>query len=409
MAGISLEIIPFVQIIIFLSSILYLCFTMKKCGLPIWVIVIFILSLALNVYYNAHHFSILTESLSLSAMNFLLAMIIRYVYFMRLKNIIFIGLIVGILAGLRPNLLALAPAIILIVIVINWRNLHQIFKHGTYFFLGFVVMILLENIGFYTHHTDRQSILPVILLGKTAMLTTDSAFVSPTLENKEEKELMSLLITAMAPVKHWRAQETNPIIKAIRMADYEIFAQFGLLNNKQTNPQGIKLTSQTVRSVGIKAIQTNFWPYLKLSTYHYLGLWSVHGLPFFASFTPKKIHKLFFDDGVEKGFDDSLLQFSQVVFPAFLLLGIFINGLGVYYFILVLSKNRGKIMEKEWTASPLLAMCLVIIILSVLVSTSLANISTPRYLMPVYPYAVLTFLLVFWSSLAWMNKKLRNH
>ena len=402
--GIPIDLVPFVQVILFLLSLIYVTLIMQKHYFPLWMIIIFTFSITFNIYYNAYHFTILTESLSFSAMMVLLGHIISYAYKGRLKDIILIGIIIGVLTGLRPNLFAFVPAALLIIGFANWGNGRSLMCHLGGFGLGFMIMVLVEISAFYAYHDQRNSLIPVTMLGKATILTTDKSFKSPELETVEEKDLMRILTKAMEPVKQWRTDESNPFLRAIYLADYEVFGQYTLLGLAEFNPEGRTFASETKRSVGLKAIQANPWPYLNLSLHHYLGLWSVHGVTFFKTYSDQTNYRPFFDDGdIEKGFDYRVIPLSGLVFPAFLALGIFINGLAFYYILQFLNKDRWQLIGKTRNPASFLSMSLVILVLAILTSTALVNISTPRYLMTVYPYAVLAFLIVFSSFLPWIK------
>lgn len=392
--GFSLEQIPNTHLVIYALSLIFLFYILMQQHFPVWLVVTLACAVMFNIYYNAYHFTILTESLTFSLQNVLLALTLVYVRAKKIGVLLAIGCTVGFLCGMKPALFAFVPAIVFIVIFAHWGQGKSMLMHVLAVTLAISSITTLETTIHSASHTERKSLAPIILYGKAAILMTDPQFKAPQFTNAEEQKTFDLTQEAMQPIKQWLAQQTNPFLLATYLADYEVFAQFSLWPQIQKTHPHASLDDSLRASIGKAVILNNMGLYFKLSLMHYLGLWTVHGKHFFADIFTQTETFPYMPNGWENGFDDSQVPLSFAVFPAFLLLGGLIITLTfiAFGFIILRCRTWASSCFKPYT---LQMISLLLFVQAHLVATALANISTIRYTIVVYPHAVLISLMVF--------------
>ena len=174
--GLSLEQIPVTHLILNAFSLIFLFHTLIRLNFPMLLVIVFACAVMFNVYYSSYHFSILTESLTFSLHNILIGLTLAYVYTKRVGLIFAIGLVVGLLCGIKPVMFAIVPAFFIIFILSTWGRGKSMLAHVMLFGLMLVGMNHLEKEVHSSVHEERQSLLPYILYGKAAILSIDPDF-----------------------------------------------------------------------------------------------------------------------------------------------------------------------------------------------------------------------------------------
>lgn len=400
--------IAWVQFGIYILTLSILMFTLVRQDFPFWTVGLFSLCTGLNVYFIGFHSTILSESLVFSIQNLLLVSLLLFVRRPALIWAATAGVLTGLIAGLRPALWSQAIALTLVIALWTWGDVRRLAACIAVAVVGLAAMAGAESWLHARAHDSRQSLMPLIMFGKGAMLATGPDFriegQSPEIEALAEE-----VEAAFRPVATWFSEVHNPFVEAVRAADFEVLAQYQLLNDRiDALARQAGMSSEELRArFGRAAIAQNPGIYAELSALHYLGLWSVHALTFFERLDGLgTTAPLPFPEELAVGaFDDSVTPLALIVFPGFLGLGMIVLGLTLLGLVCLPPRLlRWRALRLDAYLLLALALSLTLFVQGNLVSTALANVSTPRYLMASYPYAVLAALLLA----AWLLRSLRN-
>ncbi len=153
-----------------------------RAGLPLIIVLGTALGVTFNIYFNAFHFSILTESLSFSIVIILIglfALVLKQATVVRTGAIF---LLLGVLFTLKSAALPLIiGAIISIGALCVQKKQPQPIRT---MFIGFVLLLMpigAENLVYNFYHKERVSVLPIHFYGKSAIITALSADTVPPL------------------------------------------------------------------------------------------------------------------------------------------------------------------------------------------------------------------------------------
>ena len=164
-------------------------------------------------------------------------------------------------------------------------------------------------------------------------------------------------------------------------SDYEVVAQFEFHNELSNDEQELyKNLVDDKKAIIFNLIVNNYKEYFKLSLYHYLGQW-VAGFKsaYMKENYPPKFTQL------KKSSGGIINQNNIIVFYAKYLLLISFIFFQLLTFIVVKDFIKRKKISNSF--------CFIFISQFYLLFVSLINISTIRYLMPIYPLLVMSFLI----------------
>ena len=394
-----------IQFWLYLMTLFALIFGLAKHGWPLWVVGPFGAALSLNAFFVRHHGTILTESLIFSLQNILLLCLALFPIRRSAWLLGLAALCVGVSIGVRPAAASQAVALVLVVCLWSWGDARGLLRR-----LMLVVAIMAALVGveaalYHSRHDVRQSLLPLHLYGKLAMLTLEEGFAVEGLPPAAD-QLVLETERAFEPIQDWFAAVDNVFVETTRAADFEVFAQYSLLRERLSTlaSAGHLSVAALKETAGWAALQQNPGGYLRLTATHYLGLWSVQALGFFGMLnSPSMAVTLPFDPSSWGAFSDPMPSLSLVVFPAFLGLGAVLFGLMVFG-LLRLPVDLAHWRRPRLAPELLLAVSLTVFVQGHLVGTALFGVSTPRYLMASYAAAVLAALLVA----AWGVRRVRR-
>lgn len=372
---IGIEIIFFQKLFLSLSIVFLVFFFKKKSN--IFFCIIFYLLIVLNIYYTTFSKTILTESIFFSSLNFAIVYLFDIE---RKKNLVIFGFFCGMLASLKP--IGIPISIILIIIAIfNIKKPTRIFL----LLIFWMVPTFIENFTFYNKFDERKTIFKQSVIGKLFILSGKDSFVI----SEYPKEFHNLLSVSKKEFKliHRYLNDLDSIfLRTELLADYEVVAQYQTFDFESIKAIDFEkeLLFKNSTKLFLEILKNNPVDYLFLSFQHYIGNWSIGSKVRFLDSNIKLIprfEELLKSSGPMNLPNRELLNIAQ----AFFLVLFFI--VSIYTLFTILSIFRVvdfKICYSEATIIFLIQIYLLMICLT--------NISTPRYLMLVYPLIILISL-----------------
>ncbi len=396
------------QITIYLGSYAFLIWSLQRCFRNLVVTGLLGLGLALNVYLQAYHTVILTESLTFSFCNILSALFLNY---RQTKNRFLFafttGLVIGLLVGLRPAMASHVFAGCIIIAILNRQSIKALTKASATFLVSVFAMVSIEVTLFHAFHEKRESIASLTLIGKAAILTTYENFVLPDLPPEKVRWLIALDNT-FEPFENWLNEENNFFVKTNLRSNFEVFGQYRAVSLIEERTSLRRLSDKDFGHMGFETIKSNPILYLQRSLQNLVGLWLVHDLAFWFLVMGEKL-PVFEDNSLQSSLPgsaqtrskstlfvaesrDVFATLSIFVFPSFIVLGAasFILSVRSCLYAIVQLANEKKLRIKF---DEMLIGSFLFLGWSNLAWVSFINIATPRYLMPNFIFFALPVLL----------------
>ena len=383
----KIDLIFFQKLFLSISIIAVFYFIKKKTNIFFSIAAyLFIIS---NVYYTSFSKTILTEVFFFSFIN----LAIFFVFDLKKKyNLMFFSFCCGMISALKP--IGVPVALILIIIgIVQIRKINQFFL----ILIFFLTPNIIENIFFYSNFSKRETVFKHSVAGKLFILSGKDSFEI----NNYPENLRQLLLASKAefkPVHQYLDKIDNIFLKSELLSDYEVIAQFQTFNFESVKK--INFDRQIIFDnsliIFFQVIRNNLTDYLKLSFSHYLGSWSIGAKVRFLEKNNTKIPKyeeLKLSSGPMNLPDLKLIELAQYFF----LILFFI--LTFYSFIFCLSLLG--IIKKKLDFQ---IFSIIFLIQSYLILICLTNVSTPRYLMPIYTILIV-LLIDFLSQIQKLIKK----
>jgi hypothetical protein len=409
-AGLEMQQIAYVQLLIFSVALMVLSAALLRTGVPRLLILVLVLLLGLNGYFSSFHLTILTESLFFSTLVIAAALLIDYLRTGRIGVLAGAGLFVGIGIGLRPVGVLLVP----IIPLAAWLKWHRRNVSIAAMLAALILPVALgpavERLVYRDNHGDQQgSVLFLILLGKAAMVTgPDTAFTGPNAEALNA--LGRALYETYAPVRNYLSRVPSIVAWPVMTGHYEALAQGQVILNELAEWSGRTGLSVEVLTteLGKQAILKNLPTYIRLTFTHYLGQWSVTALTFppasrvvneYTNTSGIPLQGIIADSTVHP---PASLR-SYIVYPAFAIAGGVTVILSLMLIAFIVRPRLGdhgpihRLMLAGFFAATAQVYTLLI---------SFINLSTPRFLMAVYPNIVLSGLFLL---LAVMPRRAVSH
>ena len=279
--GGNLQAVVYAQCIIYVATMAWLLYALHRRFGSHWLSAGFGLAAACNPFMWSYHAAIMSESLTLSAINVLLIALLAMLDKTRVKyfSAVFLaGLAIGAAAGLRPALWGLAPAMALMA-AFFWRERGVALPALACFIIALSQMTALEAAGYYARHDERRSSLPLLLYGRAAMLTTEPGFDMPELP-PDERNTLEQTAQFMQPIKEWLHDDAVPLsLKHAMWTSLEVFAQHRALSYLEENhrialSEDERALDAYKNRISLAVIKENPLAYLKWSARYYLRLWT---------------------------------------------------------------------------------------------------------------------------------------
>ena len=368
---IGIDIIVFQKLLLSFSIVSIVFFIGKKTSVLLGSLSY--LLIILNSYYVSYSKTILPESILFSLLN----LAVVYLFEERRGGLIIFALICGVIASLKPVGIFLSLILFIIYLAKN-KISYKVFI----FIIFFALPNLIENFFFYSQYKERTSIFNQIVVGKLAILSGKDSFIinnyseelRPLLEKtKKEFEVVHKFLNSL----------DNVLLKAELLSDYEVVAQYQTFNLESVQKLEFdkNIIFENTKNIFYEIIRNNFYDYFKLSLFHYLGNWSIGSKERYLNNTDEKVplyQELKKSSGPMNLPNQITLEFAQIIF----ILLLFILTIHNFYILFCFS----KVIVKK---SIFLNFSIIFLVQSYLIVTSFTNVSTPRYLMVVYPLIIM--------------------
>lgn len=395
--------ITHVQLALFGVALCVLLVALRRVSLPRWMAVAVAVAL-MNPLFAGYHRVILTESIFASVTVAALAAWIEYFRTSRVVWLAVASLLVGVLIGIRPAAIGLAPALI----ISWWMNRP---KQRAAVIVAFVAAIapLLVAVAaersIYKIEQSRRAImipygyLPNTTAAEAAMIIESGmTFTGPHALLLEK--LAQTILEQYAPVQKFVAGVPTIVGRANVEAVFEVTAIAIALDDlfqKAATSAGTT-AAQLRMEFGKQVIAQNLSGYVKLVLLHYIGQWAV-AAPNFPPISrainayveqagPVPLSQYVPQDAVRP----KASLYSVLFFPPFAVMGVV-----TLIMSLVLLWRLVRPARVESHAPPLfeIATLFALMCQTYTVLISCITFAQPRYLMAVYPQLVLVAALCF--------------
>lgn len=392
-----------VQLALFGAALCALLVALRRLSLPRWMAVAVTVAL-MNPLFAGYHHVILTESIFASVTVLALAAWIEYFRTSRVACLAIASLLVGLLIGIRPAAIGLAPAL-----VISWWMNRPKQRAAAIVALVAAVAPLLVAVAaersIYRIEQSRRAImvpygyLPNTTAAEAAMIIAPGmTFTGPHAPQLEK--LAKTIREQYAPVQKFVAGVPTIAGRANVEAVFEVTAIAIALDDLfQNAATSAGTTAAQLRlEFGEQVIAQNVSGYVKLVLLHYVGQWAVTAPNFppiarainayVEQFGPVPLSQYVPQDAVRP----RASLYSILIFPAFAVMG------GVTLLLsLVLLWRLVRPVRVNVHALQLfdLAALFAFMCQTYTVLISCITFAQPRYLMAVYPQLVLIAALCF--------------
>jgi hypothetical protein len=403
-AGLDLVQITYVQIVLFSLSLSFFLSALSRIGLPRPLIAIFVALLCANVYFTSFHRTILAESLFCSVMMLVIAFLLD---FLRSGKSVFLALAslgMGLLVGIRPAAVGLAPTLLLAGWLKGRRRDIAAPILAAAVVVPFAFGVLCEWLAYRTHHGDhRDSVASNHLLGRAAMLARPGVtFTGPHAETLTG--LGQKLSAIYEPVHEFLSHVPLPALPMFT-AVYEEVGQTQVIQQEIEHAAQLAGVSKEalISDLAKQFVLANITGQMRLFLIQYIGQWSIASLTFPT--TARAINKVVDEYPtvplLRNDPDDIVLhpkarRSSYIIYPAFLAAGLLtlLLTLALGPFLL-----RPSLAEEPRLRPLFLAAFFSMACQIYTMSVSVLNLATPRYLMAVFP--VICLVAVFAVLYIW--------
>ena len=369
---IGINIILFQKILLSFSIVSIVFLIARKTSVLLGVFSYFFI--ILNTYYISYSKTILPESVLFSLLN----LAIVFLFKEKRSSLVIFALICGALAALKPVGIFLSLVLFIIFFIKNKIDYKIII-----FIAFFSVPSFIENAFFYSQYKERTTVFKQIVIGKLVILSGKDSFIidnysadlQPFLEKtKDEFRIVHNFLDGL----------DNTLLKAELLSDYEVVAQFQTFNIESIKKLEFdkNILFENTNNIFFEIIRNNFYDYLKISLFHYLGNWSIGSKERFLNGYDKKVplyQELVKSSGPINLPSKLTLKFAQIIFVLFFFILTIHSFYILFYFFKVSAKDSIFINSS-----------IIFLIQSYLFFISFTNVSTPRYLMVVYPLIIMS-------------------
>ena len=376
--NLNLDIVCFQKILLSLS-IVSLLFFLKEQKVNNYILVIFFLLINLNYFYTSFSKTILPESIFFSLINFA---IINLFHLKRFLSFISFGLLLGFIFSIKPIGMAVSVLMFFFSLLLN-KSLKKFFFTG----LFFLIPILVESYLFNLKNDQRDTVFKYSVVGKLFFLSGEKNFHI----NKYPDNLHLLLTKTkneFTKVHNFLDDIEDTLLQKELQSDFEVIAQFQTfkLNSVKSLDFDEKILYKNYKQLAYLILKNNFREYFFLSIGHYIGNWSIGSKVRFLDNPNKK--------GEIPMYDELLKSSGKMNTPDLA----FIIVAQIFFLILFLTLTLKTLMllyelfQKNIKSIKLHDLFYITLSQIYLLSICFTNVSTPRYLMAIYPILIIILL-----------------
>ena len=384
LANFNVDII-FFQKLLLSTSIISLCFFLKKCKINYFGLIVFYSLIVFNYYYTSFSKTVTPDAIFFSLINFA---VINLFYLRSNLNIITFGVLCGMIFTLKP----IGMVVTIILCIFSFVAIKNLKKSLTIFFF-LLTPILIENLFFYKKFDERSTILKESIIGKLFLLSGKDSFIISKYPI-ELKDLLNATKNEFSNVHNFLSKVEDRFLRAELMADYEVVAQyqtFNLLSVKKLSLNKNKLKND-YKNIALFLLKNNFYDYITLSLNHYIGIWSIGSkVRYLEEINSKQeipmYEKLKKSSGKMNLPSSKLLEIVQFFF---IILFLILSIKTLIITIKVGFRAKDSISIHDFFYISLSQVYIL--------SICFTNVSTPRYLMTIYPVLIIIFIRFLMES-----------
>ncbi len=374
---IETDIISF-QIFLLSFSISLLVFAIFKKTRSFHLSAVLFFLISINYFYTSFSKTILTESLFFTFINLSISIILlvqekRKIFFLVL------GILLGLIITIKPIGITIAlPLIVAIIIKRNSRN-------SLALLFPIIITFFIENYLFHLHHDKRSSVLPDALTGKIFFMSGSENFNYEVFPFKYHNMLNEIQFESKK-VHDFIEKLKNPLLKVDLRSDYEVVFQFQSFNILEFKNEKLFNEFRHDKSNFLIYLKNNFSDYLALSLSHYIGQWLTGPKFLFLknletySINSIPLYKNLILSSSDLNKPKRNILFLSLCF--FILLFISFTYVSLASLFRIIKEKKVGFLD-----------FLIISVQFYLIATSFINISSIRYLMPVYPIIIVVLIL----------------
>ena len=368
-----------IQILILSISLSYLCMTLIQLNKKYFFIILFFLAISLNIYYTSFAKTILPECILFSFINFAFSILLK-----KKKEIIHF-IILGISLGFIISIKKIGIVIALIFFFIFFLQLNkERFKRNLFLIIAPLILIIsAENILFFKKHSKRSSVFVYTIIGKLLLISGNKDFNSNNYDPKY-KELLNYSGQYFKRVNLFLNSIDDIFLKAELLSDYETIAQYQFLRFDQVKQFQITVNNHFKKDkneILFRMIKYNLSDLLELSFYHYIGMWSAGSKQIYLnlnSISPPYYDNLKKSSGGVNKIDINIIKTVNKLF----IILMYLSLSGIFFLLIKKSLIKKTVLSCFFISQ------------FYITSVSFVNLSTLRYLMPVYSIIIFQALIM---------------
>ena len=339
-------------------------------------------SLAFNVYYTSFSKVVLPESIFFSLINFTIGLMVTSKGNKNLKEFLLFGLLIGLIAITKKIGIVFS---IIFTLYFFHKNKSQNCKLITLSIIFLV--IIFENIIFYKYHNGRGSVVPTAVLGKFLFISGSESFKPDNYQylNKFKLEV-PIIQNKSRSIHNFLNTIDNRFIRAELQSDYEVVLQYQNIFELDNFKEISTLIKDNHYHFFFEMIKNNPIQYLEIFLNHYIGMWAGGG-----KFFPEFVEKLSNDSVPFKSYLKNSSSEMKIKKQSLIMLShyLFILLFLIFLSVSILSLIRLLIDRKFDIVVFLLIACNLYLCI-----VAFVNVSTIRYLMPIYPIVSFVILTI---------------
>ena len=384
------------QTFFLIFSLIFLLIILRIKGQDLLIISVIFFFLFANIYYISFSKTILTEAIFFSFINFATALLILEKTLSKSYSLsALFGFIIGGIYAIKSIGFVIFLCFFLIYFFssIKYKKKKQIFV--CLIFSSFLP--ILEHQLYYQKYDNRSNVLTKSITGKIFVLSGSSKFKFKDY-NEDYREFLSIFKKDSQLINSYISNLKNPFLIANLKADYEVVGQYQYEKKiKEFKVKsGIYDINNFEKNLGLSIVLNNPMEFIKISLWHYFGLWTPGGKQLFVS----NYEDLPLKSKLNRSSGD-IIYLKKILLVLAICLFLFLFCIFTFFSI----QSIITILRRDWKKYNIFnSLCLVCQVY--LISVSITNIATPRYLMPFYPLVIIIFCLYLKEMFIMLKKSL---
>jgi len=352
---------------------------------------------------NKYHFTILTESIFLSASALLLACAMVYLRTGTPGRLSLVSALAGYATAIRPTGLAFFPA--LVVLAAGGPRHLRLWLRIVIISLAFAGVLVLESVYYRAHHPGpRTSMLAVQMLGKAGMINVPDAARLISSTPQPARPLQQALEISLAPVRKLIAEAPSLPARCWLLVHYETFVEY-----RFAAPDRAALVAASgdegLIAAAFARLRSGFVDYIRLTGDHLACLWSSAMI----SDSEAAMLAAYLARHRPLPFEEALPEFRATSLPALAVRRAMMESVGILLLLASISLIATLLRDRTPSTELTLAGFCGITVHAGVFLTALTGVGIARYTEGLWvPITIGTGLSVLWIYRACKNARIRG-